>query len=161
MTEYVDEKEFKDAIEDMLDDVTFPELNPIREHEVVLFGLICVRMNSKDEEVQCKGAPIILKKLPAPFQTLMEGHYLLIGDHYFWTHADEKKKKGALYHALMHIEITVPEKGPVKYGTRKPPVQAWPSEVAKFGAHTEVLLDFREAMKTGANQFAESMKTRA
>lgn len=161
MTEYTEEKDFKDAIEDMLAEKSFPEFNPIREHEAVIFSLMCVRMNSKEEEVQGKGPPIILKKMPAPFQVLTSGHYLLIADHYFWTHENEERKKGALYHALMHIEIIDPAKGPVKFGTRKPPVQAWPSEIAKFGAHTDVLLDFREAFKFGANQFAESMKSKA
>lgn len=161
MIEYTEQQDFKDALEDMINEKAYPEFNPIREQEVVIFGLMRVQMNSKDEEIQGKGSPIVLKRIPPPFQTLTNGHYLVICDHYFWEHEDEKKKKGALYHALMHIDIKTSDKGTITLGTRKPPVQAWPSEVAKFGAHTEVLMDFREAMKTGANRFAENMKTAA
>jgi hypothetical protein len=160
MMEFEDNKEFKAALEKMLADKSMPEFNPIREQEATIFGLLCIRTDANGESVQGKGTPIVCRKIPAPFQTLTGGQYLVIADQYFWNHVDEIKQRASLYHALMHISIEVPEKGEVKFGTRKPPVQAWPSEVAKFGAHTDALLDIREAMKHGANRFAENMKSK-
>lgn len=161
MIEYEDNKEFTGAIEKMLADKSFPEFNPIRDEEATIFGLFCIRTDANGDAVQGTGAPITCRKIPAPFKTLTGGHYLVIADQYFWTHVDEVKQRASLYHALMHIDIEVPEKGETKFGTRKPPVMAWPSEIAKFGAHNDVLLDFREAFKQGANRFAENMKSKA
>lgn len=161
MIEYEDNKEFKTAIEKMLADKSLVELNPIREHEIVIFSLICIRTDTDGEYVQCKGPPITCRKIPPPFQSLTGGHYLVIADYYFWNHADEIKQRANLFHALMHIDVEKTEKGELKIGTRKPEVQVFRSEVARFGAHNEVLLDIREALKQSAKQFAQSLKPKS
>ena len=159
MIEYEDNKEFKIAIEKMLADKTLTELNPLRENEsVTIFSLLCIRTNKQDEYVQGKGPTIVCRKIPGPFQALTGGHYLVIADYYFWNHADELQQRAKLYHALMHIDIDKNDEGELKLGTRKPNVQVFTSEVARFGAHTEGLLDIREALKQSAKQFAETLK---
>jgi hypothetical protein len=158
MTEYEDNKELRDAIEDMLADKSLVEFNPIRERNLTLFSLLCIRTDAKGEHVQGKGAPIICRKIPAQYRALTEGDYLVVADYYFWNHTDLVKRSAALYHALMHIHVETTEGGEVKLGIRKPEVQVFRSEIARFGPHTDVLLDFREAFKTAANRLTESMK---
>lgn len=162
MTEYEDNKEFKVAIEKMLADKALPELNPIRENETVtIVSLLCIRTDKEGEHVQGKGPPIICRKVPAPFQALTGAHYLVIADYYFWNHADEHQQKAKLYHALMFIDVEKGDDGELKIGTRKPDVQVFPSEVARFGAHTDGLMSIRESLKQSAKQFAETMRPRA
>ncbi len=162
MTEYEDNKEFKAAIEKMLANKTLVELNPIRENEsVTIFSLLCIRTDQEGEHVQGKGAPIICRKIPAPFEALTGGQYLVIADYYFWNHADAHQQEAKLYHALMHINVEKGDDGALKLGTRKPDVQVFPSEVARYGAHTDGLLNIRESLKQSAKQFAESLKPKA
>lgn len=160
MIEYEENAEFKAAVEDMLAEKPLVEFNAIREHEIVVFSLLCVRTDANEEHVQCKGDPIVCKKIPPPLQLLTGGHYLIIGDYYFWTHANKEQQRANLYHALMHIEVEESDKGGVKIGTRKPEVRVFRSEVTRFGAHNELLLDFREAFKQSAKQFTETHKTK-
>ena len=161
MIEYEDNKEFKIAIEKMLADKSLAELNPIRENEAVtIFSLLCIRTDKDGEHIQCKGAPITCRKIPAPFQALTGGQYLVIADYYFWNHANEHQQKAKLYHALMHIDIEKGDDDELKLGIRKPDVQVYPSEVARFGAHTDGLLNVQDALKQSAKQFAESLRSK-
>ena len=161
MTEYEENPEFKAAVEKMLADKTLVEFNSIREHEnITVLTLLCSRTDAKGEFVACKGPPIVCRKIPAPFEAITGAHYLLIADYYFWNHANEIQQKANLFHALMCINIEDTEKGEVKTSTRKPEVQVFRSEVARFGAHNDVLLDIREALKQSAKQFAENMKAK-
>jgi hypothetical protein len=158
MTEYEDNKEFNDAIEDLLARKDLPELNPIRELEVIIFALLCIRTNADGDHIEGKGDPILCRKIPPPFQVLTNGHYLVIADYYFWNHTDDRQKEAALYHALMQIEVEKPEgDGNIKLKTRKPDIRVFPSEVIRYGAHSNALLELREAFKSSASSFSESL----
>jgi hypothetical protein len=160
MIEYEENAELKAAVEDMLADKTKHEFNMIREQEVKIYTLLCVRTNSDGDHVQGKGAPIVCKKISAPFQALTGGHYLVIADYYFWNHVDERQRNAKLFHALMHIEVERTEKGEIKIGTRKPELQVFRSELAHYGPYDEPLMDLEKVLKEGAKRFADSLKSR-
>jgi hypothetical protein len=162
MIEYEDNPDFKQAIERMLARTDYPEFNAIREHEDVnIFGLLCIRTDKDGEHVEGKGDPVVCRKIPAPFQVLTGGQYLLIADYYFWTHADVEQQEAKLYHAFMHIKIEEgKEEGELKFGIHQPDVRAYASEIYHYGAHTLALRDVSEALKRSAKQFAETLATK-
>lgn len=162
MTEYDPNKELSDAVEDMLGDAEYPEFNPIREQELQIYSLMCVREDAKGEPVKCKGAPIVCRKIPAIYQALTKGgHYVVVADNNFWTHANEIQQQAALHHALMSIQVEVTDKGGIKLQTRKPDVMEHSATVAHFGAWNEDLLCLRDALKQSAKQFAEKVNPTA
>jgi hypothetical protein len=159
MIEYEQNQDFSQAVYEMLADKTITEFNPLREYEVKVFALLCIRTDKDGEHVEGTGAPVVCKKISPPFQVLTKGHYLIIGEYYFWTHANEIAQKAALHRALMQIEVEKDdEKKTLKFKSRKPDIQEFRSTVARFGAWNESLLDFREAFKISAKAFAESQK---
>lgn len=161
MTEYVTDKEFSDAVEDMLADNELPEFNPIREQELMLFSLLMVRENAQGEPMPVEGPPLVCRKIPPIFHALTKGHYVVLGDHNWWNHANEIQQKAALHHALMSIEVEVGDKGKIKLGRRKPDVIEYRATVAHYGAWNASLLDFRDAFKQSAKQFAEKVNPTA
>jgi len=161
MIEYIEHKEFSDAVEEMLSDVSVVEFNPIREQDITVLSLVVVRTNTDGEEEEPKGKPIVCKKISPLFTALTKAHYLLVCDNYFWNHADGTQQKAALHHALMQINVEKTKKGAIKLGTRKPEVQEFRSTVARYGAYTENLLDFRQAFQRSAKQFVENTKAKA
>lgn len=159
MTEYEDNHEFTKAVQSMLADKTLTEFIPLREQNIKLFALLSIRTDAQGEHVEAKGTPIVCKKIPPHFEVLTKGQYLIIGDYYFWTHANEIAQQAALHRALMQIEIEKDEeKKTVKLKSRKPDVQEFSTTVARFGAWNDALLGFREAFRTSAKVFAESHK---
>jgi hypothetical protein len=158
MIEYVEDKALTDAVNKMLNDATLAEFSVVRELEITFLCLMCVRTDADGEPVRCKGAPIVCRKVAAPYQVLAGGHYLVVADHNFWADADQKSIQAALFHALMHVNVERTEKGKIKMGTRKPEIQVFTKEVSRFGPHTTELLDFKQALQDSANSFAQRMK---
>lgn len=158
MIEYVDDTSLTDAVSDMLSDLLLAEFSIVRELEIKVICLMCVRTDVDGEPVVCKGAPIICRKVAAPYQVLVGAHYLVIADHGFWAEADEKGRQAALFHALMYINVERTEKGKIKMGTRKPEIQVFTKEVTRFGPHSTELLDFKHALQNSANSFAQRVK---
>ena len=162
MIEYESNNDFSQAVHSMMADKTITEFNPLREQDVKVFALLCIRTDSEGEHVEGKGAPILCKKIAAPYEVLTKGKYLIIGEYYFWTHANEVAQKAALHRALMQVEIEKDEeKKTVKFKTRKPEIQEFRSTVARFGAWNDSLLDFREAFKTAAKALVEKHQPKA
>lgn len=157
MTEYESRTELDDAVEQLVWDETISEFKPIRETEIKIFCLICIKTDADDEYVPCKGDPILVRRIPDHFKALVHGHYVLIADYYFWEHASEVQQKAAMFHALMHIHIEQKD-DKIKIGMRKPEIKVFRTEVVRFGAYNEMLLDFREAFKLSANRLAESLE---
>lgn len=161
MIEYIEHNEFSEAVENMLADTSIVEFNPIREQDIRVLSFVVVRTNADDEEVEPKGSPIVCKKIPPLYALIAKALYMVVCDNYFWNHADEIQQKAALHHALMQINVEKTKKGAIKLGTRKPEVQEFRSTVARYGAYTESLLDFRQAFQNSAKKFVESKIAKA
>ncbi len=166
MTEYEVSKEFSDAVEDMLSNTELPEFNPIREQDLKIFSLLEIRENNKGEALKIEGPPITCRKIPPVYKVLCGGQYVVVGNHDWWNHANEVQQKAALHHALMSINIEVedgeqPGEKIVKLSKRKPDVVAYTSTISHFGAWNTILIDFKDAFKRSAKQFAENVNLKA
>jgi hypothetical protein len=163
-TEYEVNKKFAEDVDAIVNNTRFVEFNPLREQEIKISSVVVTRTNDEGEHVPPPGGEadaIRCVKLSPVLQLLTEVSYLILGDHYFWTHADEIKKNAAIHRALMTINVEKSKEGKIVLKKRKPTIQEFPATVAHFGAYNECLLDMREALKTSAKQFAENQKPRA
>jgi hypothetical protein len=157
-TEYEVNAEFTKDVDAIVNEKRYVEFNPIREQELKITSILAIRTNNEGEHVEPKGNPIVCRKLAPVYQLLTGAAFVVVGDYYFWTHADDIKKKAAIHRAIMTINVERNKKGEISLKTRKPDIQEFRATVAHFGAWNEGLLDMREALKTSAKQFAESQK---
>jgi hypothetical protein len=160
-TEYEINAEFQKDVNALVEDKTMVEFNPIREQELRIVAVVCIRTNNEGEHEQPKGCPVKCTKLSPIIRLLTEHHYLVVGDYYFWTHANEIQKKAAIHRALMSINVEKSKTGEIKLKTRKPEIQEHRATIARFGAFSEELVDMKEAFKMAAKQFTESQKPKA
>jgi hypothetical protein len=157
MTEYDINQEFCNAVEAMLADDKYEELNPIREQELQIFSMLVVRHNTKGEPLPPKDPPVVCRRIPPVFEALTKGHYVVLADHEFWTHSAKLVQDAALHCALSAILVEVSDKG-VKLKTKAPDFVGYRTNVKRFGAWKPPLVDIRDALKQSAKQFAENAK---
>lgn len=160
MIEYEVNAKFAKDVEAVLGNNSFTEFNPLREQEVQILTEICTRTDKEGEHVECKGNPIVCKKIPTQYAVLIgkKAHYLMVGDYYFWTHASDTQKDAAIHRALSSIKVDKDKKGKIRLGRQPPEIQEYRATVARFGAWNEPLVDMKEALKTSAKLFAEKQK---
>jgi hypothetical protein len=161
MTEYEVNAQFASDVQAVLAKRIYTEFSQIREQEIKILTEICTRTNEDGEHLECKGNPITCRKIPPQFQTLTDGHYLVVGDYYFWTHASDDQKNAAIHRALSAIDVGLDKKGRIKLKTKKPEIQEFRTTITRFGAWNEPLVDAKEALKISANLFAEKQKAAA
>jgi hypothetical protein len=159
MTEYENHAGFAKEIKNIVDNPKYPELESIREQELVILSLLVIRTSTKGEPIEGK-RPVVCRKLPPEIKTLTGGHYLILGDHYFWTHQDEIKKEAALFSALMTIDISINKYGSLVLKRRNPDIVEHTATLRHFGAYQPHLIDLRDALKSAAKQFAENQQAK-
>jgi len=159
MTEYERSKELTNTVHDMVSDAGMAEFNDLRQQELSIECLLEVRENSKGEPLALNGAPPVRAvKIPPVYHLLTKSHYVVLANEDWWKHANEIQQKAALHHALMTIKVEVTDKGAIVLTRRKPDVIAFTETVSHFGAWNATLIDFKDAFKMSAKQFAENMK---
>ncbi len=164
MIDYEASKEFSDAVEDMLNDQTLPEFNPIREQDLQIFSLLEIRQNAEGEPLPFNGPPVVCRKIPPVYKALCKGQFVVLANFDWWNGVNEVQKKAGLHHAFMSIEVEIKETkaGPkVKLVRRPPDVVAYTHTISHFGAWNATLVDFKDAFKLSAKQFAENVKQKA
>jgi hypothetical protein len=157
MIEYSINAQFQKDVEAVMQSPKFTEFKLMRELEVRIMPVICTHTNNDDEHVQGKGSPMSCKKLSPLYQLLTDHHYILIGDYYFWTHADERRRDAAIHSALYSINVERSKAGAIKLKTRKPDINEHSATITRFGAYTEPLENCLEAFKQSAKLFASSV----
>lgn len=146
-TEYVTDDELTNAVSGLLSNV--PQLQALRDCEVVILCCMKVRMDDDGETEPPKGSPVKLKKLSDVDRLFAEGnaHYILTMDYHFWKHATEKQQMAKLFDELMDIKPEPTEAG-LKLKKREASVDVKHVETLElFGAFDEPTLLVRDAMK--------------
>jgi len=161
MTEYDVSEKFEKVFKKVLENKSYVEFNPIREQELTIHCLVAVKTNNEAEPLEIN-PPVVLKKVPPEFKVLTKGHYYIRICNYFWEHASDTEVEAAIHRALMGIQVDKnPKTGKISLKKRKPDVVEYRATVNRYGAYSEVLIDFRDAFKASAKVFAESQKQKA
>lgn len=148
-TEYVTDDELTKAVSNLLGEERLPELQALRENEVVILCCMKVVMDDDGETEPPEGGPVKLKKLSDMERLFVEGnaHYILTMDYHFWKHASERQRTAKLFDTLLDIKPE-PTEGGLKLKKRAPDVDVkHAATLALFGAYDEPTLLLRDAMK--------------
>ena len=148
-TEYIPDDELTKAVSGLLTDEKLPELQALRENEVIILCCMKVVMDEDGETEPPTGGPVKLKKLSDLERLFIQdnAHYILTMDYHFWKEANERQQMARLFDALMDIKPEKTDAG-LKLKKRQPGIEMkHPQTYGYFGAFDEPALVLRDAMK--------------
>ncbi len=153
--EYFLESTLEAVVSDVLSDVTYTELRPLREFETA-FLVAAVRKTDKEGETRpTSGAPVVVRRVSPCDAVFMAGfHFKLYVDMHRWDEANGTQRRAMVHRALLRINAEVKEAG-VKYSMRRPDVETYQANVVRFGAWEEPLMLLRENLVLAQRKAAE------
>lgn len=154
-TEYTPDDELTSTVDLMLG--TLPQLQDLRDNSVGILCCMKVRMDDDGETEPPKGSPVKLKKLSELERLFIQNkaHYILTMDYHFWKHADRRQQWSKLFDELRDIKPEMTEAG-LKLKKRLPSVTVkHVTTLELFGAHDDVTLSIRNAMKNASGRIVE------
>lgn len=160
--EYSQEKDLDEALAECL--ASNPKFITITDHCKVVACYV-TRANDKEEEVPGKSEPVAIKKMPPAFQvfTKPKADFVLVVDHYYWTNATEKAKRGRMTRALTRIGIENTDNG-VKLSIRPWDIQNNIAAIEIAGVYDEETSRVKEAfdrVKPALDMTAAALKRMA
>jgi hypothetical protein len=159
-TEYSLENGLTTTVEAIIANEKFTELGPLRDQEVKVVPVMCVRLNKDDEAEPTKGKPVSVRKVTALEQVLFResAHYLMTVDYATWNAASEIQQHALIFDALMDIDVDVGDDG-VKLGKRKPDIVCHTATVRYFGAYSTDLTEMQEAFRSAKPRMVDYVRS--
>jgi len=160
--EYSQEDGLTATVEAIIEDHKYVELAPLRDQEVTVVPVMCVRLNKDDEAEPCKGKPITVRKVTPLEKVLFKEpvNYVMTVDYATWNAASEVQQHAFIFDALMDIDVNVGEQG-VKLGKRRPDIVSHSATIRYFGSYTPELAEVQETMRTGKPRLVEYVRDMA
>jgi hypothetical protein len=153
----ISENTLQEYLDEMVSDMSLAEFAPLRDNKIKV--LACTKVKVQEEEEQpCSGDPVSVKKVSDLHRVFIDGHYIVVVDHYTFNHLNDLQLKALLHSALMHISVETTESG-IKLGTRKPDIRVFQATINRFGAYTDALLGLRECLIAAGKRFADMVTT--
>lgn len=154
-TEYVQDERLDEAVNNIMSSLDYPEFAPLRDAQVVVLPVLCVKLDAEGEPVEASGAPVKIKKLGQAERVYIKGHYLLVMGYKEWNSFNDVQVSAVIHSALMGIRVEQKD-GAVRLKTKKPDVVLHNATVARFGAFDASVAGFKEAL---ANIGLKSVET--
>ena len=149
-TEYSTDNELTKAVSDLLADESLADLQPLRDHQVIILCCVRTRITQDGETKPCKGSPVKLKKLSEMERLFIpdNAHYILMADYHWWKHANVRQQTAKLFDNLLTIQPEPKEGGGLTLKKREPVIDVKFTEtLAYYGAFDHCTLLLRDAMK--------------
>lgn len=155
------EYELNPGLQELVDQVVqnqdYTEFQQIRNHELIIKSCLKIKLGEDEEPVRPEGEIAEVKKVGALHQAFIECDFIVVLDYYAFLNFNDNLKKAAIHKALMKIKIKESESGRISYGTRKPDVQEFQATIVRFGAWSESLSSFREALLAAGEAAGQQM----
>lgn len=147
-TEYSLESGLTTTVEAIIADTKYSDLGPLRDNEVTVVPVMCVRLNKDDEAEPCKGKPVTVRKVTPLEKVLFREpvNYVMTVDYATWNAASEVQQHALVFDALMDIDVTVGDDG-VKLGKRRPDIVYHSATIRHFGPFTPELAEVQETLR--------------
>ena len=154
-TEYYLDEAISTAVNEVLDDPTFTEFEPLRSNETRFLVAAMRKTNSEDETQPTTGLPVVIRKIAASDSVFLPGfQFKLYVDVHRWDKLNDSQRRAMAHEGLMRINAELKEQG-VKYSTRRPDVETYQATVVRFGPWKEPLLLLRENLMNAQKKAAE------
>lgn len=155
------EYELNTGLQEIVDQVVnnpdFTEFAQIRNHELIIKSCLKIKLDENDEPVRPEGEIAELKKIGPLHKVFIQGDFILVMDYYGFLNFGDNLKKAAIHKALMKIKVKESDSGRITYGTRKPDIQEFQATIVRFGAWSETLSTFREALLAAGEAAGQQM----
>lgn len=158
-TEYSLENGLTTTVEAIIANTKFAELGPLRDQEITVVPVMCVRLNKDDEAEPCKGKPVTVRKVTPLEKVLFREpvNYVMTVDFATWNAASEVQQHALVFDALMDIDVTVGEDG-VKLGKRRPDIVYHSATIRHFGPFTPELAEVQETLRHSKPRLVEYVR---
>ena len=147
----------QELVNNVVSNEEFTEFQGIRNHELIIKSCLKIKLDENEEPVRPEGEIAEVKKVGALHQAFIEGDFILVMDYYAFLNFNDNLKKAAIHKALMKIKIKESESGRISYGTRKPDIQEFQATIVRFGAWSETLSAFQQALLAAGEAAGQQM----
>lgn len=146
-------------VQQMLESELYTEFRPLREQDIRFTGILKTTTKGRDsnEETVPGAKEIELKKISDLYQVVVESHYLVVFDAYFWQNTESRLRDARLHRALMTVQVA--DHGKTK--KRAPDVVEYRATLLRFGEYSEEVQGFAEVLRNAStsvgHQIARSL----
>jgi hypothetical protein len=131
MTEYIPDDGVVKALTAMLDPEQYPEFAAISQNSIKIGCCLRMRTNKEGELQECKGEPVVTKRIGAAERLYSQVDAIIIVDAYTWQSGNERQALALLHRGLSRLQIES-EDGVAKCKARKPDVVEYSGTVKRF-----------------------------
>lgn len=132
------------------------DFQALRNHHVNFLG--CIReKTTKEGELVSSGKPIEVKKIGPLHAVFIQCHFIIVVDKSRWDISSDTQKKAMIHHALMQHTVDATADGDLKFTKVQPDIQEFTTTVARYGAWSEPLIQFRDIFLRAGEQSAKKV----
>jgi hypothetical protein len=154
-TEYYLDESLSQAVNDLVADTTISELNDLRANQTAFLVSAMRKTNKDGDTLPTSGPPIVVRKIGPADVVFMPGfHFKVYVDIHRWDATNDQQHAAMVHRALLRIVVEVKETG-VKYSTRRPDIETFQANVARYGAWEEPLILMRDNLAAAQRRAAE------
>lgn len=163
-TEYSLATKLTQMVEELIDDTsivtgTDRDLSALRDHEVKVTPVLCLREDNNGDVKRAKGRPISVRKVSDLEKAIAPkvGDYLLVVDSGTFDDASDHQQRALLFDALLLIDVTEVN-GNIKMGKRQPDLICNVETLRVFGPCSNTDLAVLSALKAGMKAHPQAVK---
>lgn len=163
-TEYSLATKLTQMVEELIDDTsivtgTDRDLSALRDHEVKVTPVLCLREDNNGDVKRAKGRPISVRKVSDLEKAIAPkvGDYLLVVDSGTFDDASDHQQRALLFDALLLIDVTEVN-GNIKMGKRQPDLICNVETLRVFGPCSNTDLAVLSALKAGMKAHPQALK---